>query len=71
MDILINGRKFNAKEAKEWGFVNEVFKKEDAFEKTLEFAKNLVDQPYGALLKAKQVILFLFSLLIYHIYLTN
>lgn len=55
MDVLVNGRKFNANEAKEWGLVNEVFPKDKAFEMTIEFAKNLVEQPYGALLKAKQV----------------
>lgn len=54
-DILVRGKKFNARQAKEWRFVNDVLPQDEVLTKTIAIAKELASQPIGALFKAKAV----------------
>lgn len=53
----MNGRKFSAAEAKQWGFINEVFPTvEAALSAGSELAKTFAESPVNAVLRSKALI---------------
>lgn len=56
-DVLLNGRKFTAKEAKEWGFVTDCFPTlGNALEAASEVAKMFSEAAVNSVLRSKSLI---------------
>ncbi len=56
MEMMIKGLQIKPQQAKEIGLINDVFSKEELYEKSLNYAKRLARQATGAIAKIKQCV---------------
>ena len=54
-EVLILGKKLNAKEALQYGFVNDIFQDNELLTKVMQVAQQIAESPIESLLASKRV----------------